>query len=182
MYHRHIFREELNSHCQLLQDHTLQEVVDRSINRVQSKILSEMIRQEEKSSIEGKKSLMDQAAEKVISKVIERIVYEMECLYHVDTIFRTAENAVSNILIKKISKELIADQILTEAKSISKPPALLLANPSHISIPPLSISATPKNFDIKKLEALKLPKEKFLKLMKDSVSPERAKKQKKLNL
>lgn len=41
------------------------------------------------------------------------------------------------------------------------------------------MSATPKNFEVKKLDALKLPKDKFLKLMKESVSP---KKLKKLNL
>jgi len=56
-----------------------------------------------------------------------------------------------------------------------------MASSSNISIPPLSLSITPKITDIKRLEPVKLPKEKFLKLMKDSISPERPKKLKKLN-
>jgi hypothetical protein len=35
---------------------------------------------------------------------------------------------------------------------------------------------------MKRIEALKLPKGKFLKLMKDSISPEKPKKLKKLNM
>jgi hypothetical protein len=43
------------------------------------------------------------------------------------------------------------------------------------------LSITPKTIDVKRLEPVKLPKEKFLKLMKDSISQERPKKLKKLN-
>ena len=46
-----------------------------------------------------------------MNKIIGRIVYEMECLYHVDTIFKTAENAVTNLLIPKIIYDLFEQTI-----------------------------------------------------------------------
>jgi len=52
-------------------------------------------------------------AETVLNRVIGRIVYEMECLYHVDTIFKTAENAVTNMLIPRIVSELTNQAIVT---------------------------------------------------------------------
>lgn len=52
-----------------------------------------------------------------MSKVIGRIVFEMECLYHVDTIFRTAENAIGNHLMTRLTAELIEDAINNSARS-----------------------------------------------------------------
>jgi hypothetical protein len=109
-----------------------------------------------------------------MSKVIGRIVFEMECLYHVDTIFRTAENAIGNHLMRRLTAEIMEDAINHAAKTTQAPSRIIMASSSHISILPMPQTATPKHLDLrKKLETLKLPKEKFLKLMKDTISPER---------
>ncbi len=62
-------------------------------------------------------SHIDQLAERAMSKVIGRILFEMECLYHVDTIFRTAENAIGNHLMKRVTAEIMEDAINNTARS-----------------------------------------------------------------
>jgi hypothetical protein len=56
-----------------------------------------------------------------MSKIIGRILFEMECLYHVDTIFRTAENAIGNHLVRRLTDEIMEDAINTAARNTHPP-------------------------------------------------------------
>jgi hypothetical protein len=56
-----------------------------------------------------------------MTKVIGRIVFEMECLYHVDTIFRTAENTIGNHLMRRLTAEIMEDSIINAARSTHPP-------------------------------------------------------------
>lgn len=122
LYHRLIFKESLNASCSLLQDQVLQLIVDRSVCKVESKITRQLLDDSMQTlSTAQVDSHIDQLAERAMSKIIGRILFEMECLYHVDTIFRTAENAIGNHLMRRLTDEIMEDAINTAARNTHPP-------------------------------------------------------------
>lgn len=53
--------------------------------------------------------MLDNIVNIALSRVIQRIIHEMVCLYNIDTAFKTADNVILNHLVPQLLVDIIHD-------------------------------------------------------------------------
>ena len=53
--------------------------------------------------------MVDTIVNKALTRVIQRIIHEMICLYNIDTAFKTADNVILNHLVSQLLIDIIHD-------------------------------------------------------------------------
>lgn len=107
--------------------------------------------------------MLDKLVNRALSRVIQRIIHEMVCLYNIDTAFKTADNVIMNHLMPHLLIDIIHDGCADDFLKLNDSPS-----PLRPLAPTLSTSPS-KVIDIQ-IPLYKLPKNKFVKVNQNNTN------------
>jgi len=106
--------------------------------------------------------MLDNLVNKALSRVIQRIIHEMICLYNIDTAFKTADNVILNHLVSHLLIDIIHDGCKNDYLKLNDNSPLRPLDPT--------LSTSPSKVIDIQIPTFKLPKNKFVKLTYQSTN------------